>query len=134
MAYWLLKTEPSIYSFSHLEKDKKAVWDGVSNHLALKHIRAMAAGDLAFIYHTAAEKQVVGVARFTSPPYPDPKQKDPRLVVIDLKPVERLRKPVPLVVLKADKQFADFLLVRMARLSVMPVSPAHWKAILALSH
>jgi predicted RNA-binding protein with PUA-like domain len=134
MAYWLLKTEPSTYSYADLEKAGSARWDGVTNNLALKHIRSMAKGDLAFIYHTGDEKSIVGIAEIKSGPYPDPKAHDPRIVVMDLKPQERLKKPVPLSAIKSRKDFADFLLVRMGRLSVMPVSPAHWKMLLAMSH
>lgn len=133
MAYWLLKTEPSTYSFTDLERDHSAVWDGISNPLALRHLRSMAAGDLALVYHTGNEKQIVGIARVSSGPYPDPKQKDHRLVVVDLKPERRLPKPVTLAAVKEKREFADFLLVRMPRLSVMPVTPAQWKALTAMS-
>jgi len=131
--HWLLKTEPSTYSFSDLERDKKAVWDGVSNALALKHLRTMKRGDLAFIYHTGDEKQIVGVADVTSDAYADPKEKDPRLVVVDLKPRERLPRPVTLAEVKARAEFKDFELVRMGRLSVMPVSEARWKRLLQMA-
>ena len=134
MAYWLLKTEPSVYSYDDMDRAKKTVWDGVSNNLALKHIKAMAKGDLAFIYHTGDEKRIVGIAEVISSPYPDPKAKDPRLIVIDLKPREKVRNPVTLAEVKANKTFADFALVRIGRLSVMPVSAAQWKALLAMSH
>jgi predicted RNA-binding protein with PUA-like domain len=131
--HWLLKTEPSTYSFDDLERDKKAVWDGVSNALALKHLRSMKRGDLAFIYHTGDEKQIVGIADVTSDPYPDPKEKDARLVVVDLKPRERLARPVTLSEVKADAGFGDFELVRIGRLSVMPVSESRWKKLLKMS-
>ena len=133
MAYWLLKTEPGTYSYADLERERKTVWNGVTNNLALKHIRSMAKGDLAFVYHTGDEKSIVGIAEIVSSPYPDPKAKDPRLVVVDLQPKEKLRKPVSLAEVKANKGFADFALVRIGRLSVMPVSPAQWKALLAMS-
>ncbi len=133
MACWLLKTEPSTYSFADLQRDKKATWDGVSNSLALKHIRSMKKGDLAFIYHSGDEKSIVGIAEIVSNPYPDPKQHDEKLVVVDLKPKEALKKPVPLAAVKASEEFAAFELVRMSRLSVMPVSTAHWKTLLAMS-
>src|SRR5882724_2391563 len=94
--YWLLKTEPSTYSFTDLEREKRAVWDGVSNALALKHLRSMRRGDLTFIYHTGNEKQIVGIAEVTSNPYPDPKENDPKLVVVDLAPRGRLPRPVTL--------------------------------------
>ena len=122
----MLKTEPSTYSFADLERDGKAVWDGVTNPLALKHLRAMRKGDLAFIYHTGDEKQIVGIADVTSDPYPDPKQKDGKLVVVDLKPSEKVERAVTLAEIKARKEFADWELVRMARLSVMPVGAERW--------
>ncbi|HVM62129.1 MAG TPA: EVE domain-containing protein [Verrucomicrobiae bacterium] len=131
--YWLLKTEPSTYSFADLERDKKAVWDGVSNPLALKHLRAMKKGDLAFIYHTGDEKQIVGIAEVTSDAYPDPKEKDEKLVVADLKPRERLKKPVTLSAVKSLSEFRDWELVRMGRLSVMPVSENRWKKLLKMA-
>ena len=131
--HWLLKTEPSTYSYTDLERDKKAVWDGVSNALALKHLRTMKRGDLAFIYHTGDEKQIVGIADVTSNPYPDPKEKDARLVVVDLKSRERLARPVTLAEVKADAGFGDFELVRIGRLSVMPVSESRWKKLLKMS-
>jgi predicted RNA-binding protein with PUA-like domain len=130
--HWLLKTEPSTYSFDDLERDKKAVWDGVSNALALKHLRSMKRGDLAFIYHTGDEKQIVGIAEVTSDPYPDPKEKDAQLVVVDLKPRERLTRPVTLAEVKALSEFRDFELVRMGRLSVMPVSAERWKRLVKM--
>lgn len=132
MAYWLLKTEPSTYSYADLERDKKTTWDGVSNNLALKHLRAMQKGDLALIYHSGDEKAIVGVAEIVSAPYPDPKQKDTRLVVVDVKPKERLRNPVPLALVKARKELARFELVRMPRLSVMPVARDIWTMLLAM--
>lgn len=128
--YWLLKTEPSTYSYADLERDGKAVWDGVSNPVALRNLRGMAAGDRCFIYHTGDEKRIVGVAAVTKAAYPDPKASDPKLVVVDLKPVERVARPVTLAEIKADSRFADWQLVRQARLSVMPVSADRWKAIL----
>src|SRR5579871_1114493 len=119
---WLLKTEPGSYSYADLERDGKAVWDGVSNNLALKHLRNMAKGDEVFIYHTGDEKQIVGIAQVTSAPYPDPKQDDPKLVVVDLKPKKKLPNTVTLAQVKADPKFGDFALVRAPRLSVMPVT------------
>lgn len=131
--YWLLKTEPSVYSYVDLEQDKRTVWDGVANPLALKHLRAMKKGDLAFIYHTGGEKQIVGIAEVASDARPDPKQDDARFVVVDLKPREKLVRPVTLAEVKSRKEFAEFDLVRMGRLSVMPVSAARWERICALS-
>lgn len=131
--YWLLKTEPSTFSFDQLERDGKTAWDGVRNNLALMHLRAMKPNDRLLIYHSGATKAVVGMARVTSKPYPDPKQQDPRWVVIDVVPDGRLAKPVSLATIKADSAFADFSLVRMSRLSVMPVSPEHWSRLLSLA-
>lgn len=133
MANWLLKTEPSTYSYSNLERDKKTTWDGVSNNLALKHLRSMKKSDLAFIYHSGDEKAIVGIAEIISNPYPDPNRHDDKFTVVDLKAKEKLKNPVTLAAVKAQKEFAQFELVRMSRLSVMPVSAAHWKALLAMS-
>lgn len=130
--YWILKTEPSTYSFDQLEREKTAVWDGVKNNLALKHIRQMIPGDRVLIYHTGDERAVVGMAEVVSVPYPDPKKKDPKLVVIDLRAVGRLPQPVPLAAIKAERAFADLALVKMGRLSVAPATPAHWKRLLQL--
>ncbi|HZV11674.1 MAG TPA: EVE domain-containing protein [Candidatus Kapabacteria bacterium] len=133
MAHWLLKTEPGTYSYDTLEKDGKTVWDGVSNNLALQYIRQMKKGDLAFIYHSGEEKQIVGIAEITSNAYPDPKLKDGKLVVFNLKPKSKVKRPVTLAEIKADASFADFHLVRMSRLSVMPVTPAQWEKISAMA-
>src|SRR3954464_9705250 len=103
MAYWLLKTEPSTYSFSDLRRDKKTPWNGVTNATALKHIRTMKKGDLALIYHTGDERAAVGVAEIASNPYPDPKADDEKIVIVDVKAKQALPRPVGLVVMKADK-------------------------------
>lgn len=132
LGYWLLKTEPSEYSYDDLEKSGKTVWDGVTNNLALKHLRSIKKGDSAFIYHTGEEKQVVGIAEVVSEPYPDPKKK-PKLTVVDIKPKQRLKKPITLAEIKALKEFSSFDLVRLPRLSVMPVDKAKWDKILELS-
>ena len=131
--YWILKTEPTAYSFDRLEKERTAVWDGVKNPLALKHLRAMQPGDEVMIYHTGDEKAVVGTAVVVGAAYPDPKAKNPALVVVDLKAGKRLPQPVPLSVIKADPAFKDLALVRMPRLSVVPATAAHWSRLLALS-
>jgi predicted RNA-binding protein with PUA-like domain len=126
---WLLKTEPTVYGYDDLERDGRAVWDGVKNPVALKNLRAMSAGDLALIYHTGDVKAVVGVAEVTRAAYPDPKFKGGIFVVVDLKPLRRLPKAVSLATLKAMPLFADSPLVRQGRLSVVPVTAAQWKAI-----
>jgi len=131
--FWLLKTEPSTYSYSDLGKDGKTSWDGVKNNYALKNMSQMKRGDSVFIYHTGDEKQIVGIAEVISNPYPDPKQKNPRLLVIDLKPHEKLSRPVTLAELKSQKDLKNFELVRLPRLSVMPVPLEIWKKILKLA-
>ncbi len=133
MAYWLLKTESSTYSWSDLVADKKTTWDGVSNALALKHIRTMKKGDLALVYHTGDEKHAVGIAEIASNPYPDPKEDDEKLAVIDLKPKRALKNPVTLAQMKTDKTFAGFDLLRIGRLSIVPVPEKMWQRILELA-
>jgi predicted RNA-binding protein with PUA-like domain len=132
--HWLLKTEPSTYAYADLERQGRAVWDGVTNALALKHLRSMKKGDLAFIYHTGAEKQIVGIAEVVSDPYPDPAEKDEKLAVIEIRPRERLKRPVTLNEIKTRKEFAPFELVRISRLSVMPVAGEYWRRILLLGN
>ncbi|HEX4574984.1 MAG TPA: EVE domain-containing protein [Gemmatimonadales bacterium] len=131
-SYWIVKTEPSTYSFDELERKGTAVWDGVKNNLALKHLRQMRPGDRVLVYHSGAAKAVVGVAEVTSAAYPDPKQPDPKLVVVDLKAAGRLPRPVALAEIKKERAFADLGLVRIGRLSVMPASAEQFKRLLAL--
>ncbi len=131
-AYWILKTEPTTYSFERLMKDRRTVWDGVSNPLALKHLGEMAVGDQVLIYHTGDEKAAVGLARVVRAAYSDPKASDPKLVVVELEAGHPLPKPVTLAAVKADPAFADLALVRMGRLSVVPVKPEQWKRLLAM--
>ena len=131
--YWILKTDADTYPFEQLERERRAVWDGVSNALALKHIRSMAKGDRAFIYHSGDEKALVGLARIVSDPYPDPKAGDPRLTVVDIEAGDRLPRPVTLAAVKADPAFADLGLVRMSRLSVIPVPPEQWSRLLGMA-
>jgi len=129
MARWLLKTEPDCYAWDQLVKDKRTAWDGVANALALKHIRAMKKGDVALIYHTGDERAAVGVAEVVSDPYPDPNEADDKLVVVDLKPKKKLAQPVTLADFKADPAFAGWDLLRIGRLSVVPVPDAMWTRI-----
>lgn len=131
-SYWLLKTEPSTYSFDRLVAEGQAVWDGVRNNLALKYLREMKAGDQILIYHSGSDKAVVGQAKVVRAAYPDPNGDDPKLVVVDLVPAGRLAKPVPLSAVKAEPSLADLPLVRMPRLSVMPVPSEAWKKIVAM--
>lgn len=133
MPYWLLKTEPGTYSWDDLLREKRAVWDGITNPLALKHLRSAAAGDEAIIYHTGGERRAVGIARIVSAPRPDPKAKDPRLAVVDVAPMRALKAPVSLDTIKADPAFAGWVLLRMPRLSFVPVPAPMWKRVLELS-
>jgi predicted RNA-binding protein with PUA-like domain len=131
--YWLVKTEPTSYSYDDLERAKTAVWDGVKNPVALRNLKSMHPGDQVLVYHTGEEKAVVGWATVVSAPYADPKQKDERLVVIDLKAHRRLPQAVTLAQIKADRTFADLPIVRQGRLSVSPVTAPQWKKILQLA-
>jgi predicted RNA-binding protein with PUA-like domain len=126
---WLLKTEPSIYSFADLQRDQRTVWDGVKNPQALKNLSQVQKGDRLFVYHTGDEKAVVGIATALSGAYADPKKNDPKLLVIDLGPSATLPRPVTLAEIKASPKFTGWELVRLPRLSVMPVSPDHWVEI-----
>lgn len=124
--HWLLKTEPSTYSWDDLEREGTAVWDGVKNPVALRNLAAMRPGDDALIYHTGDEKAAVGLARVTKAAYPDPKGKDAKLLVVELTPVKRLSRSVTLTEIKADPLFQDSPLVRQGRLSVVPLSEAQF--------
>ena len=126
---WLVKEEPTHYGYDALVKDRKAVWSGVRNALAQRHLRSIEKGDRIFYYHTGDEKAVVGIAKALTGPYPDPEDRSGKYVAIDLAPVRRLPRPVTLAEIKADPAFEDFLLVRIARLSVMPVTDAQWARI-----
>jgi predicted RNA-binding protein with PUA-like domain len=132
MPRWLLKTEPSDYSFADLERAGRARWDGVQNPLAQKHLHAIRADDEVLVYHTGAEKAVIGLARAASDAYPDPASKNSKLAVVDLTPVRRLARPVTLAAIKAEHAFAGWELVKMSRLSVMPVPDELWRRVLQL--
>lgn len=128
--YWVLKTEPSAFSFDDLRREGRTRWDGVSNPLALKHLRTMQPGDQALVYHTGDEKRLVGLAGVAGAPYPDPQ--DERLTVVDLEAGAPLPSPVTLAAIKADPAFKDLGLVRMSRLSVVPVPAPLWKRLLRM--
>ena len=130
---WLFKTEPGAYSYAQLERDGRTTWDGVKNALALKHLAAVAAGDEVLIYHTGDEKAVAGVARVVRGSYADPKAGDPRLLVVDIEAVRPLARSVPLAALRGNKKLAGFDLLRLPRLSVMPVSASQWTEILRMA-
>jgi predicted RNA-binding protein with PUA-like domain len=130
---WLVKSDPGSYGFGDLLRDGRTRWDGVRNALALRHMRAMAAGDDVLVYETGDLRAVVGTATVAAAPYPDRAAKDPRVVAVDLAAGAALRRPVPLAELRTDPALAAFPLVRIPRLSVMPVTAAEWKAIVARS-
>ena len=126
---WLVKEEPEHYSYDDLVRDGRTSWTGVRNPLAQKHLRSIRKGDRIFFYHTGKEKAVVGVAKAATDAYPDPADKGGTLHALDVIPVKKLKTPVTLAAIKADKAFASLPLVRMPRLSVMPVSDAEWARI-----
>jgi len=130
---WLFKEEPTHYSFDDLVREKRTVWSGVKNPLAQKHLRSVKKGDRIFYYHTGNEKSVVGIANATGDAYPDPKDKSGKLAAVDVTPVKKLRRPVTLAGIEAKAFFRDFPLVRISRLSVMPVSDREWKEIEKMS-
>lgn len=134
MRYWLLKTEPSDYSFTDLQNEPSGtVWDGVRNYAALKYLRDMERGDRAFVYHTGNQRRIVGIADVTSDAYPDPNGDDERMMVVDLTAVEPLEKPVALADLREEEAFADHPLLTQGRLSVAELSPELWERVLAMA-
>ncbi len=131
MNRWILKTDSDVYPYDQLERERRAVWDGVSNPVALKHMRSMAEGDPLMIYHSGATKEIVGLARVTRAAYPDPT--NPKLVVVDIEVDRRLPRAVSLAAIKADAAFADLALVRQPRLSVIPVPEPQWEKLMAMA-
>jgi len=133
MGYWLLKTEPGTYCWDDLVREKRATWDGITNALALINLRKARTGDEALIYHTGSERRAVGVARIVKGPYPDPKKNDPRLVVVDIAPTGLLKTPVSLDRIKSDPVFEGWDLLRLGRLSFVPVPAPIWRRIMKLA-
>jgi predicted RNA-binding protein with PUA-like domain len=131
MNHWLLKTEPGTYSWDDLTRDSKTGWDGVRNYQARNHLKAMKKGDLAFIYHSGDDKAIVGIAKVTRDNYPDPKDND--WVAVEIAPVKKLKKPITLAQIKADKRFGSMTLVKSSRLSVQPVKEEEFDLVLSLS-
>jgi predicted RNA-binding protein with PUA-like domain len=131
MNYWLMKTEPSTYSWDDLQKDKKTAWDGVRNFQARNNLKAMKKGDTVFIYHSMDDKAIVGIAKVVKESYPDPKDTD--WVLVEIAPERKLKSPVTLSQVKGDKRFANMVLVKAFRLSVQPVRPEEFDDIIALS-
>jgi predicted RNA-binding protein with PUA-like domain len=133
MAQWLVKEEPDHYGYEQLERDGRTVWAGVRNPLAQKHLRTIRRGDRVFYYHTGSQKAIVAIARAAGDAYPDPADSSGKAYVVDIVPDHRLKQPVTLAAVKADAAFATFPLVRMSRLSVMPVTDAEWARIERMS-
>jgi predicted RNA-binding protein with PUA-like domain len=131
MNYWLVKSEPHVYSWDDLVRDKKATWDGVRNFQARNNLKAMKKGDLAFVYHSNEGKEIVGIAKIIKESYPDPKDKE--WVVVDIAPERKLKNPVSLALVKSDKRLANMALVRAMRLSVQPVRKEEYDLVIALS-
>lgn len=129
----MFKEEPTHYGFDALERDGQTTWSGVKNPVAQKHLRSVRKGDRIFYYHTGNEKAVVAIAKASSHAYPDPGDRTGKAHVVDVVPVKRLKNPVTLAAIKADRRFASFPLTRIPRLSVMPVTDAEWDAILGMS-
>ena len=133
MSSWILKSEPSTYSFEHLVRDKRATWDGVSNPQALNNIRSMKKGDRVLIYHSGEGKCCVGLAEIASDPYADPKKNDPRLAVVDIIPKKAITRQVTLAEIKANPKLKDLKIVRQPRLSVIPVPDAAWEELMKMA-
>ncbi len=133
MAYWLVKSEPSVYSWDQLVKDKQTFWSGVRNYAARINLRAMKKGDEVLYYHSNEGVEIVGIAKVIKEAYPDPTTDDDRWVAVDLKPVRKLKKTVPLEILKKDTRFANMDLVRLGRLSVQTVKPEEWELVMKLA-
>ena|SRR5579859_1019470 len=133
MAHWLVKSEPSVYPWEQLVKDKQTYWDGVRNYAARIHLKAMKIGDEALFYHSNEGTEIVGIAAVIKEFYQDPTTDDDAWVAVDLKPVRRLKKPVTLAQIKADKRLTNMALVRLGRLSVQPVTDEEWEIIMEMA-
>ena len=132
MQFWLVKQEPSKYSWEEFLKDKKTYWDGVRNYQARNNLQAMKKGDQVFFYHSVVGKQIVGIAQVTRESYPDPTTDDPAWVVVDLKPIKSLKVPVTLAQIKSHPKLNEIALVKQSRLSVIPLTQSEFKIILEL--
>lgn len=133
MAHWLIKSEPSKYSYDQLVNDKQTFWDGVRNFGARNNLKAMKKGEEVFFYHSNEGLEIVGIVKVAKEAYQDPTTDDPNWVVVNFKPVKKLKKPVPLSAIKADERLTKMELVRLSRLSVSQVSDEEWKLILKLA-
>jgi len=133
MAYWLVKSEPSVYGWDQLVKDKKTSWDGVRNYAARNHLKGMKKGDEVLYYHSNEGLDIVGIAKVTKEFYQDPTTDEEAWVSVELKPYKKLKNPVPMTVIKKDKRLAEMALVRIGRLSVQPVTEKEWNVIMELA-
>lgn len=133
MAHWLLKSEPFKYSWDQMVKDGRTHWDGVRNHQAAINLKAMKVGDTAFFYHSNEGKEIVGIVEIVREAYPDPGDPAGRFVMVDVSPVRPVKTPVTLAQMKAEPKLAELALIRQSRLSVVPVSDAHWAIITAMT-
>lgn len=133
MAYWLIKSEPSTYSWDQLVKDKKTFWDGVRNYAARNNLRAMKIDDEVLFYHSNEGVEIVGIAKVAKEAYQDPTTTEVAWLAVDFKPHKKLKKPVTLVEVKADKRLANMALVKLGRLSVQPVTDAEWKIVMEMA-
>lgn len=132
MAFWLVKQEPSKYSWEQFVKDKKTFWDGVRNYQARNNLQAMRRGDLVFFYHSVVGKEIKGIAQITREHYPDPTSDDPAWVAVDLKPVKSMKVPVSLMQIKSNPRLFKIALLKQSRLSVMPLTQTEFKIILKM--
>jgi predicted RNA-binding protein with PUA-like domain len=133
MALWLFKEEPDHYSFDDLRRDGTTSWDGVTNALARQNLRKVRSGDRVLYYHTGKEKAIVGEMKVVGQPRPDPEDDDPKSVVVEVQAVRKLQHPVALATIKKEKALADWDLVRLPRLSVMPVTERQWRRVVELA-
>ena len=133
MTYWLIKSEPSVYSWERFEKEKKTTWDGVRNYAARNNLRAMKKGDLAFFYHSNEGTEIVGIAKVIKEAYQDPTTDNEAWVTVDFAPYQKLKNPVSLAAIKGEKQLAEMALVRLGRLSVQPVTDEEWKIVMKMA-
>src|SRR6476469_4952616 len=133
MAYWLVKSEPTVYSWEQLQRDKQTDWTGIRNYAARIHLRAMKKGDPVFFYHSNEGLEIVGIAKVAKEAYQDPTTEDEAWVCVDIKPFKKLKKPVSLDTIKKEKRLKDMALVRIGRLSVQPVTEEEYSTILELA-
>lgn len=133
MAYWLVKSEPSVYSWDQFVEEKQTFWNGVRNYAARNNMKAMKKGDEVLYYHSNEGMEIVGIAKVVKEYYQDPTTKEEAWVVVDLKPVRKLKKPVPLELIKKDKRLINMDLVRLGRLSVQTVKDSEWKIVMEMA-